>query len=405
MTFIFFAITLFPMGLVKVIYGQAAQNSLTAQKKIGSGSDSLTSLIVLDPVDIGDFKVKREWGDFIRDELTLRKKWIVISRDTVQKRLLEYKLDAQKPCHEFQCAFDTGNMLPAEFVLFSSLTRLDQLYTYTLNLIHVPSSQVVWSRIGDMRSKKGDDSVAAVKSQLSQILSELDKSQFKIGKVEKHGLMSVIDLSQSTPYSRAITDRITTQLFASRNYDLMGQKELEELLLALNIRKRDFLLADSALFDLGQKMDIAHLAYSRLTRKGENYRLQLAMFDIKNKQKVREWPAKESSDFRDLLQFENKFFATLFASSGENTYAAPPATKGHSKWTYAAGIALGVTSGLLCYQANQNANDEYKSYQNAQSAESALDHKKKSQAFDKKANGWGLLSGVAFTFSAVLWVF
>ncbi len=356
-------------------------------------------LAIMDPIDLQTQHADLAWGEFLRKNFQLNLKWKVISHDTMLAKFKDYKIDPKFPCHEFQCAFDAGNVLGAEFVLFGSITNLDDIYAFTFNLVHVPTSQVVWSKVGDVRKRQSGTPASALESTLAQMRENLVPESVRTGRREKRGLLSVLDLSAaaSTP-SRMMAERVATHLYASRSYDLMGKKEMEELLLALGINKGGFNPTDSSIFWLGGKMDITHLVYSRLLNdKGAGLKLQLALYDVTAKKKVREWPAKSTEDFRKLLEFEDKFFASLFKSTEyEITVNSNPATARH--WSMAgAGISLTMSAifGFLAFESNLDAENEFNNFQNARSRESAKELQAKVLDKEKNTMVMGLLSGLS----------
>lgn len=341
-------------------------------------------------------KVDVEWGEFLRKSFAGNLKWSVITRDTLSAKFKEYKLDPKNPCHEFQCAFDAGNILSAEFVMFGSITGVDELYAFTLNLVHVPTSQTIWSRVGEIRKRQLGTPSSAMEATLAQIAGDLGPDQVRTGRRDKRGLLTVLDLSAagSTP-SRIMAERVATHLYASRNYDIMGRKEMEELLTALGINKAAFNPADTAIYTLGGKMDITHLVYSRLlATKSGGLQLQLALYDIAARKKVREWPSQSTSDFRKLLQFEEKFFRSLFQSP---EYDAGASIGTSSRWTWtgaALSLAAGAACGYMSYAASRDADKAYDRFRQARSRESAETLQAKVEDRDRSSLVWGILGGV-----------
>lgn len=362
-----------------------------------SKEDEQRVLAILDPVDLHSQRVDQEWGEFLRRSFAANRKWKVLSRDTVIAKFTEYHIDPGAPCHEFQCAFDAGNVLSAEFVLFGSVTSQNDLYAFTLNLVHIPTSQTLWSRVGEVRKKQLGAPSASLEAALNRIAGELGPDAVRTGRREKIGLLSVLDLSAaaSTP-SRIMAERVATHLYASRNYDIMGRKEMDELLKALDINKRGFIPSDSAIFALGGKMDITHLVYSRLlaTREG-GMELRLALYDIANRRKVREWPSRSTMDFGKLLEFEDKFFKSLYKlpEYGAGVSGLQPP----SHWTWAGAVlslGAGAAFGYLSWAAGRDADREYAKFQAARSrgtAESA-----QARVVDKEHSSivFGILGGL-----------
>jgi hypothetical protein len=355
-------------------------------------------LAVMDPIDLHTQQIDFEWGEFLRKSFAANADWKVIPRDTLSARFRDYRLDPRAPCHEFQCAFDAGNILSAEFVMFGSVTSLDDLYAYTLNLVHVPTSQTVWSRVGEIRKRQLGAPSAAMEATLAQIAGDLGPDRVRTGRRDKRGLLTVLDLSAagSTP-SRIMAERVATHLLASRNYDIMGRKEMDELLAALDINKGAFIPTDSAIYKLGGKMAITHLVYSRLlAAKGGGMQLQLALYDIAANKKVREWPSQTTMDFRKLLEFEDKFFTSLFKSQEYDAGAAAP--RGPRHWTWAgAGLSLlmGAAFGYLSYEASQDADKEYARFQAARSREAAESRQDKVEEKERSSIMYGVMGGIS----------
>jgi hypothetical protein len=355
-------------------------------------------LAILDPIDLHGLKIDHEWGEFLRKTFADNPKWKIISHDSVVAKFTDFRLDPRQPCHEFQCAFDAGNILSAEFVLFGSITGTDELYAFTLNLVHVPTSQTVWSRVGEVRKRQTGVPFTALETALKQIAAELGPDAIRTGRREKHGLLTVLDLSASgSAPSRIMAERVATHLYASRNYDIMGRKEMEELLTALEINKSEFVPTDSGIFTLGGKMDITHLVYSRLlaTREG-GLQLQLALYDIAAKKKIREWPSQSTLDFRKLLEFEDKFFTGLFKVPEYPGAPAVAKTGGH--WTWAGAgltLAMGAVCGYMAYTATQDADRQYGRFQAARSREAAVKLQGKVQQKEDYALWMGIAGGVS----------
>jgi hypothetical protein len=366
-------------------------------------------LAVMDPIDLHTQKIDVEWGEFLRKSLAANPHWKVITRDTLARKFSEYRLDARNACHEFQCAFDAGNILSAEFVMFGSVTSLDDLYAYTLNLVHVPTSQTVWSRVGEIRKRQMGIPSSAMEAALAQIAGDLGPDQVRTGRRDKSGLLTVLDLSAagSTP-SRIMAERVATHLYASRNYDIMGRKEMEELLTALDINKGAFVPTDTAIYSLGSKMDITHLVYSRLlATKNGGMQLQLALYDIAARKKVREWPSQSTMDFRKLLEFEDKFFTSLFKLPEYEGGAASMRAPGR-QWTWAGaglGLMLGATFGYLAYAANQDADREYARFQDARSRDRAESLRSKVEDKERGSILYGVMGGVSLAGAGACLIF
>jgi hypothetical protein len=176
-----FCLGLFLLGFAP-IPGQAFSEAAK-----GSGRSEQRVLAVLDPVDLHLMTADPDWGDFMRRSFAANPSWKVLARDSMMTKLQDYGVDTRVACHEFQCAFDAGNILSAEFVLFWSVTGLDELYAYTLNLVHVPTSQTVWSKVGDIRKRQLGSPSGALEASLAQLADWLGPDKVRTGRREKLG--------------------------------------------------------------------------------------------------------------------------------------------------------------------------------------------------------------------------
>ncbi len=384
------------LGLFLACLAPKPCSAFSEAAKGAAGSEQRV-LAVLDPVDLHLLHADPDWGDFMRRGFGANPNWKVIPRDTMMSKLKDYGVDTRVVCHEFQCAFDAGNILSAEFVLFWSVTGLDDLYAYTLNLVHVPTSQTVWSKVGDIRKRQLGSPSGALEASLKQTAEWLGPDKVRTGRRDKLGQLTVLDLSAagSTP-ARVMAERVATHLYASRNYDIMGKKELDELLSALGIDKAAFLPSDSSIYAIGGKMGISHLVYSRLlaTRNG-GLQLRLALYDIGSRKLVRERLSQSTQDFRKLLQFEESFFSSLFRLPDMEEGGAPKEAK--SRWTWigaGTSLAFAAACGYVSYSASKDADRDYARFQSqAGSRESAEVLKAKIQDQDRSSWVWGIMAG------------
>jgi hypothetical protein len=206
----------------------------------GFSTDGPRSLTVMDPVDLTTGLPDPESGAMLRRTLSANAHWNVLPGDTTLKRMREYGLDPDMPCMEFQCAFDAGNALQTEFVLFGTTTSLPEMHAYTLDLVHVPTSQVAWSRAGEAPKRGGERKQNRkgyiLEGSLQFAVSDLEPASLNLRKNPSLGLLGVMDAGQSTPHSRVALHRALTHAYASRAYDLLGPAEMDELLAALDLR-------------------------------------------------------------------------------------------------------------------------------------------------------------------------
>jgi hypothetical protein len=369
----------------------------------GEGAPAPPTLALLDPINLHNRTPDPELGELMRKAFAASGEWRVIPRDTVVSRFREYRMDVSAACHEFQCSFDAGNVLAADYVLFGSVTPWGDLYAYTLNITHVRTSQVVWTRVGEVLRRQLGQPAAALEATMIQIAEGLEPEDLDTRRGLRRGLLSVLDLSPggSTP-SRIMAERVASHLYASRNFDIMSRREMEELLAALEMRKSNLAPTDSGMFALGGRMGISHLVYSRLTgtgssgKGGQEYSLQLALYDISAGKKVRDWPSQPGNDFRKILEFENKFFSSLFKLPEYDSRRDLP-DQGNPVLGYG-GAAIGAVAaavfGFLAWSARQDADSEYERFKEARSRETALAARERVEENDRKALVYGGLGGL-----------
>jgi hypothetical protein len=369
-------------------------------------ADSGRSLVVMDPVNLEANAATPEWGAALRRVFVSLPAWKVHSVDSVAKKLREYNINPAAPCHEFQCAFDAGNILMSEFVAFGTVTRVDDWQAFTLNLVHMRTSQVVFSQAGEVRRGTGANPGAAMESAFRRMLEGFDPAKPIWGSREKRGLITVLDLSPGMTASRVITDRLATHLQGSRTFDIMTQQEQRELLAALEIDIGRFAPSDSGIFWLGGKMGVSHLLYSRLSGANPDYSLGLALYDMQAHRKVREWPTKSMGDFRKLLLNEDKFFSGLLGPQALSDKPGAPGRKtaGIGKGWYWAGAGLGVAlTALTAFQAvsaSSESDRQYSLYKQSLSSQEARTRQNRVERKDRETLAFSGASGLCALLSA-----
>ncbi len=365
------------------------------------------SLAVLDPVDLGNPSKVAGFGDVLRSAAAGNRAWRLIPKDTLVTRFREYRMDPAAPCREFQCAFDAGNVLAADFVVYGTVTPWRDMYAYTLNVLCMHTSRVVWSRAGEAPRKPGSAPAAALEKILAKLIGGLGLDGMDGMDVlpgPRHGLLTVVDFSPKAGTSgRIMVERATHHLYASRNFDIMSQREQEELLSALNMRKSVFALTDSGILAMGGKMDVTHLVYTRLAGAdsadpdGGPLQLRLALYDIAAGKKVREWPSPPSADLRKIMSFEDKFFASLLKTP-EFDGARGASTRRTPAWAWGGaglGVALTAAFGLMAWSAQLDAERNYRQYRDARSRETALAMEGRATADDRKTRIYGALGAAS----------
>lgn len=366
------------------------------------------SIAVLAPVDVGFQTPRPLAAEFLRKGLLRSGHWRALHPDTVVRRLREANLDPDRPCKEFQCAFDAGSALQVEYVLFGTLASLKELQAYTVTLVHVPTSQVVWSRAGDIPRKDGERPQEALEAALAFASEAVDPANLDLRKVPGLGLMAVVDAGDASSHARVVRERAMAHVYASRNYDLIAQEELEDLLRALDIPPPAEGTPEQEILDIGRRMDVRYVLMSRLTRTRDAWRLQLSLYDLDENKEVRKWPSRGHDDFARLLRIEDRFFTTLSDPDLPAGPAIPRPSPVRVAGKYASvlmAMATGAGLGYLAWTSNQGADQEYRRYQETRDPDAASASRKRVLEGDVQTKRYGLLSGVCFVLGVAVWSF
>ncbi len=318
----------------------------------------------------------------------------------MESKFREYNVPPSNACREFQCAFDAGNYMMSEFVAYGTVTRVDDWLAFTLEIVHMQSSQTVFSEAGEVRRGTDANPGAALESVFRRMLEGLDPAKLASVRKEKHGLITVLNLSPGMAASRVLSARLSNHLQSTRNFDIMTQLEQRELLSALEINLAKFTPSDSGIFWLGAKMGVSHLLYTRLAGKDPDYSLGLALYDIQTRRKLREWPSRSMGDFRKLLLTEDKFFAGLFIPQ---VAAEKPRPLGQPRWHWAAagaGLALTAYSAYATLASQREADRQYTLYRQALSSHSAAIHQDRVQRREREALIFGSAAGLGLLVAA-----
>ena len=364
------------------------------------------AVAILDPVDLTSRETSHarggdpDWGEHLRRCFASRPAWKVVGRDSMRAREDRFGFVSYRGCHEFQCAFDAGNVYAAEFVLFSSLSRLGGAFVYTLNLVHVPSAQTVWSRVGEAGVGEAGNPGANLENAWARLIGRLSPENAPLARGAKLGQVTVLDLSLSRwAPAQAVAERVATHLYATRAFEIMGSREQDELVGALGIDKQAFIPSDSAVFALGGKMGVSHLASVRLIKDRRNaLGLELGFYDIAGRRKVKAGRSEDARDIVDVLRFETAFFASLFPidPDGEESLA-PPRRFRISRAAAAAGAATGIVCGILAYRSDLASRRSYGRIADSRSRESALELRGRAELSERQSRVWGAigLAGLA----------
>ena len=303
-------------------------------------------IAVLDPVDLRKEKGDPVLGSLLRQKLASRKGWQVASPDTLRKRLVDYKSQAGVNCREFQCAFDVGNILPAEFILFGSVAEVGRTQVYNFSLLHVPAARLIWYRAGEAPVDSGLNPNASLETALKQMADGLRPTVAREMRPALGQLTAVVGSSKDKSCERILSERIRTHLYGTKSYEPMGGKELEELLRALGVKKDTMLFEPASLDSLAPKLGLKSVLYFRLNPAKSPYALRLSLVDLTTGKVVRDTLSGDQEDFKSVLRFEQDFILDLPDTVvAHNMEPVSPAHKSRMLQTIslvAAGVGLGM---------------------------------------------------------------
>ncbi len=401
-------------GVVEAAAHRSAAAGAVPVAETPRNSDALgsrTSLAILDPVDLSQAKPLPQAGEFLRNAFSKGERFRPLSGAETEAKLRVYKWNTGRPCHEFQCAFEAGNVLMAEYILFGTLTPLDGLTAYSFNVLDTQTGRVVESMVGHASRSPLEPGSDPSLEHLAAFAASLDPSRFAAEPKAGQGLIAVLDGNPGSPESRVIAERIGTHVHGFRTHDLMGQAELKELVDAMGIPLGSLAASDTGLIALGARLNVASLVRSKLEQGERGRRLELALFDIAGKRRVRSWTSSPSRDFRDILQFESRFFQTLRhwpEATGGGSDGGRTAAKGESRWGRTllglAGLTAAGGLGVAAYASNRKADAAYRR------AETSLSHdaatwKKRTEAADRNTMIFGSLAALTLGASVTVWSF
>lgn len=388
--------------------GAASDAASLARHPILDGSEGPRTLLVIDPVDLSFDAPKRAVGDFLRARGAESGRWTVLPADSARKHLKEYKLDPDQPCKDFQCAFDAGSALGTEFVLFGTVAPLGELQAYTLNLLHVPTTQVVWSRAGEVQRREDEYPLAAQKRALEWAVSDLDVSRLDLRKQPGRGSLALIDNDLGSVQSKAVYERAVAHLYAARRFDLVNRNEMADLFKAMDISPPDPSAPEDSLTELGRKLEVRYVLCSRLDNVKREYRLRVSLHDLDNHGAARVWPKRETADFGKLLRVEDRIFSDL----RDPSLPDPVPAVSHSGLKTASRVlsitlALGAATGLgyLALENKREADQEYQRFRASRSQQEAEAAREKVQYKDAQAGRYGLAGGAGLLLGAAIWAF
>lgn len=369
------------------------------------------SLAILDPVDLSGEKALPEAGEALRKAARKAGRFQTLPGPETAAKLREFAWNSGRPCHEFQCAFEAGNVLMADYVLFGTLTPLEGISAYTFHLLAYRTGRVVEAVVGHVaggaREPGGDPALA----RLADVAAALDPARLDSRPRPGRGLIAVLDGNPGSVASRALAERAGAHIHEAGAHDLMGQAELRELVDAMGIPLATLAGSDSGLLVLGARLNLACLVQSKLEQEPRGQRLELALFDIAGKRRVRSWTSQPTRDFQEILRFESRFFATLRdwpEGGGDGFPQGGVAAKGRTRWGRTVLGLAGMTAagglGTLAYASRRKANAAYRKAESSPGP-AADTWKRRTETEDRTTVIYGTLAALTLGASLTVWSF
>lgn len=375
-----------------------------------ASAQSLPKLHILGPVDLNQQTVILPLARTFREIVSEIGNFQVLNLEQTKMVYQKFGLDYEKPCHEVTCAYDAGNIMQADYALFTTVSQLQDYHVYTFNLVRLSITKVVWSQVGEVMVKtEGRGVYGTIEHQFKQALLQIDPSKLSKDKKTSRGLLGILDVSTASPYSKAVLQRLTTQSLQMGTYDLIAQSEMQYLLESMKVNPQDLSPRPNAMLPVGSQLGLDYLVYSKLEEEdAKNFKLHLSLYDIKAQKLVRDWPF-ESSDFRKLLKFEDKFISSL----NQAEVVVTPSKQNNSsrrwiKWSVVGGVGLaGAVTGFMWYDAIKKQNDWAEKINNKEYRTKTEYETFKSKANDeeKKAATFRAISLASFGAAAVILYF
>jgi hypothetical protein len=440
-----------PVGAC-LILGMLSMNEVHAAKPERAAAPESTytgprTLAVLDPVDLTTNLPDPLAGKLLRRSLAANPAWRVLSGDSIAKQLRDLRMDPDLPCSEFQCAFDAGNALQSEFVLFGTSTDLPEVNAYTLGLAHIPSSQMVWSRVGQVPNRVGEGGHTARRGNILEgplrfAVSDLDPGSLDLRKRPSRGLLGVMDGGQSTPHSRVAMYRALAHAYSSRAFDMLGPSELDALVAALDLDRnkgqtgrnaQETLAAGTGpsaphgkggsaaadpgnedMLALGKQIGVRYLLRSEMSTEGREYAMDLSLYDVAAGKKIRDWPSRGTTDYESLLNLEDRFMTALGEgerSPGADGFAPRPPGNRHLARTFFKGSTISLATlgagvlGYMAWKSHTQADQAYADFKTASDHNSVNQARSRVIEKDTDTRKFGILAGLSLAFGVAVWTF
>ncbi len=274
------------------------------------------SMAVLDLVSLRDNQPDSASAEGLRRNLA-GGGFHVISREATAKKLAEFGTSLAQPCNNSQCAFDAGNYLQSDFVLYGTSSSIERIRAVTLKLLYVPAGHVVWTWVGEIPVLGAGEDSDGWQKPYRALAEAARNGELELRPPRESKSLAVLDVSENFYSSRILSERVQTRMAGLTDYQPMSASELSELLAALGINKYALGPSPANMIGLGQRLGASALLYARAYREGDRYLCRLALYDVERKRVVLDFPAQPTRDFGRLLEYENEFFSRLSAREGD----------------------------------------------------------------------------------------
>jgi hypothetical protein len=373
---------------------------------------SVPSLAILDPVDLSQDRSLPRSGQILRSSASRAGRFQVQTSLEIARKLIDFDWNRGRPCHEFQCAFDAGNILMADYIAYGTLTPLPGVHACSFHILETRTGKVVQSTVGQVPRSPRDSGEAGLRSYLVDLATGLDPDALRKPAPALRGGVAVVGLGEESTESRALVERLGTRIQSFRTLDLMGQDEMRELMAAMEIPLSAVAATDSASLDLGSRLKTAYLMTLQLHKAQAGHRLDLALFDIAGKRRIRGWSSGPAGGFGDILRTENRAFETLeeLAGSGwirlgQGTSPREPGVRWGRGLLTLVGIAAAGGIGSLAYVQHEKADRAYRKAEASMSPQAGRAWRQRTEERDRGAILFGSLAALTFGATVTLWAF
>ena len=267
-------------------------------------------LLVLDPVNLKNNRNEGKVAIRLRDIFKTSEKWNVLKEKDVQLKLLAYKKDKSRACKELACAHDLGDIARADYVLFSTVSKIGRMVMLNLNLLDVKATKIV-----GVASREFVQASYSVKSRLlhynlKNAMHKINEAKEKEQVVAVKGSLGILQAQGNSQENKTIAERLFSHAYGTGLYDVIDQEELNYSYEALNLKTKIIKVDRASVTPVGKKLGLDYLLHSKLYKKKKIYFLELSLFDIKRMGEIKK-EVFQSDNFLTILAKEARFFKEL----------------------------------------------------------------------------------------------